>query len=284
MTAVRIATRRSPLALAQAAIVAERLRTANGEVETMLVEVTTTGDVDRSSPVAALTEVGAFVRAVQMAVLEGDADVAVHSAKDLPVAGLDGLASFYPERQRPWDVLCGATLDDLPTGARVGTGSPRRAAQLSMLRPDLVVEGIRGNVDTRLRAIGTHVDAVVLAEAGLRRIGREGDIAERFTSDRMVPAAGQGTICIEAIEGSPTADLVRSIDDAPTRATVEAERAVLARTGAGCRSALGVHATTRTGALSMTGFVADDEGPRRAVSSSNDPTMAVDDLITGLGL
>ncbi len=136
MTELRIATRRSRLAVAQATAVASLLTRAHLALEVTLVEVTTTGDKDRLSPVADLTEVGAFVRAVQRTVLDGEADLAVHSCKDLPVDGPDGLTITYPEREQPWDVLCGHDLDSLPRGARVGTGSPRRSAQFARLRPD----------------------------------------------------------------------------------------------------------------------------------------------------
>src|SRR5665811_425762 len=137
MSELRLATRRSPLALAQANLVATML--ADQGVTTTLVPIVSTGDRDRVSPVTTLTEVGAFVRAIQEAVLDGRADVAVHSGKDLPVVGPDNLVGFYPERAAPWDVLCGATLDELVAGDIVGTGSPRRSAQLRQLRPDIEI-------------------------------------------------------------------------------------------------------------------------------------------------
>ncbi|MEX2279593.1 MAG: hydroxymethylbilane synthase, partial [Acidimicrobiia bacterium] len=155
MRPLRIATRASALALAQARWVGEQLTAAHPRIGVTLVEVTTTGDADRISAVTTLTEVGAFVRSVQMAVLTDDADLAVHSCKDLPVAGPEELTVFFPERESPWDVLCGGTLDSLSPGARVGTGSPRRTAQLAALRPDLVIDGIRGNVETRLGKVAS---------------------------------------------------------------------------------------------------------------------------------
>lgn len=265
MTRIRIATRASSLALAQARWVADRLTASHPGVEVELVEVTTTGDADRVSPVTTLTEVGAFVRSVQVAVLDGRADLAVHSCKDLPVAGPDGLIASYPEREAPWDVLCGAELDDLPAGARVGTGSPRRTAQLSALRPDLVIDGIRGNVETRLAKVTSgEFDAVVLADAGLRRLGLDRHIRKRFSITEMVPAPAQGALAVEAREGSESADLLRAIDHAPTRTAIEAERSLLARTGAGCRAALGALATVTEAGTAMHGFVADATGARRA--------------------
>ncbi len=285
MSDVRIATRRSRLAIAQATWVGERLVERNPHLGFELLEIVTAGDADRSTPVAALTEVGAFVRAVQRAVLEGEADLAVHSCKDLPVAGPPGLETFYPRREVPWDVLCGSTLSGLREGARVGTGSPRRRAQLSVLRPDLQVDEIRGNVDTRLSKVASgEFDAVVLAEAGLRRIGLDEAIRHRFTIDEMIPAPAQAALAVEALEGGEATGLAASIDDPATRATVGAEREVLARTGAGCRAALGVFAESTSDGLVLSGFVDDDAGPRRAVVGGDGPDAAVDRLIESLAL
>ncbi len=275
MTDLRIATRRSRLAVAQAAAVASLLTRAHLGLEVTLVEVTTTGDKDRLSPVTDLTEVGAFVRAVQRSVLEGEADLAVHSCKDLPVDGPDGLTITYPEREQPWDVLCGHDLDSLPRGARVGTGSPRRSAQLARLRPDVRIEGIRGNVDTRLAKVQSgDFDAVVMAEAGLRRIGRRDAIGHRFSLDEMVPAPGQAALAVEALTGTLAAELADAIDDPSTRRAVEAERAVLARTNAGCRAALGVYGEVAGDTIHLTGFVADGRGSRSGAAKATDPETA----------
>ncbi|HSJ27976.1 MAG TPA: hydroxymethylbilane synthase [Acidimicrobiia bacterium] len=265
MSVIRIATRASALALAQARWVAERLRSVDRGVDIDLVEVTTAGDADRVSPVTTLSEVGAFVRAVQAALLDGRADVAVHSCKDLPVSGPDGLATVFPARESPWDVLCGGTLESLPPGAKVGTGSPRRAAQLALLRPDLTVEDIRGNIDTRLGKVDSgELDAIVLAEAGLNRTGRQGQITQRLEVDQMVPAPAQGALAVEYVASGAVGELLRPIDDSSTRAAVQAERALLARTGAGCRAALGALAIVESGSVIMHGFVEDDRGRRRA--------------------
>jgi hydroxymethylbilane synthase len=265
MRPVRIATRASALALAQARWIADQLTRAHDGLPVSLVEITTTGDADRISPVTTLTEVGAFVRSVQMAVLSDRADLAVHSCKDLPVTGPGELTAFFPERESPWDVLCGSTVDALPSGARVGTGSPRRSAQLSLLRPDLVVDGIRGNIDTRLAKVESgEYAAIVLAEAGLNRTGMHGRIDQRFTVDEMVPAPGQGCLAVEAVAGSWAAELAAAVDHPQTRTAVEAERSLLARTGAGCRSALGAITLQTNAGHTMHGFVEDDRGPRRA--------------------
>lgn len=282
MTELRIATRRSDLALAQARFVAGQLESRGASVS--LVEISTTGDIDRTSPVAALTEMGAFVRAVQQAVLDGRADMAVHSCKDLPVAGPDGLRQWYPHREEPWDVLCGTTLEALRPGARIGTGSPRRASQMAILRPDVEIVPIRGNVETRLGKIGGDVDAVVLAEAGLVRVGLTAAISHRFSLDEMVPAPAQAALCVEALEGSEAAGLLDAIDDPGARAVVEAERLLLSETGAGCRSALGALATREGEGYSMTGFVDDDAGPRRGAVGADTPERLVSAMIAALSL
>lgn len=285
MSTIRIATRASQLAITQARWVAEKLQTAMPEVRSELVEITTTGDIDRTSPVAGLTEVGAFVRAIQQAVLDGRADVAVHSCKDLPVAGPEALAAVYPLRASPWDVLVGSSLDRLPRGARVGTGSPRRSSQLALLRADLDVVEIRGNVDRRIEKVRTgEYDAIVLAEAGLARLGRMRDVGHRFGIHEMVPAPAQGCLAVEAPQDGPWWEALTGIDDADTRAGVEVERQLLARTGAGCRSALGVHARTDHGVLRSVAFVADERGPRRAEVTGSDPGSVVRGLIAGLEL
>jgi hydroxymethylbilane synthase len=285
MADLRIATRGSDLAMAQARSVARRLEAAHPGLETALFEVSTTGDRDRISPVATLTEIGAFVRAVQETVLDGRADVAVHSCKDLPVDGPAELTAFYPEREAPWDVLCGHDLESLPTGARVGTGSPRRAAQLRALRPDLSVAEIRGNVGTRLSRVATgDYDAVILAEAGLRRLKRTGEIRHRFSLVEMVPAPAQAALAVEARVGDPLLDLLRDIDEPSTRLAVETERALLRYTRAGCRSALGALAQVEGSSITVAGFVADEAGPRFAVAHGTGPEPAARALQESLGL
>lgn len=282
---LRIATRSSRLAMAQAGAVANALRDVHTGLDIAVVEVESTGDIDKTSPVATLTEVGAFVRSIQFAVIDGRADLAVHSCKDLPVAGPPGLVLFYPERDEPWDVLCGHDLESLPARARVGTGSPRRAAQLKLIRPDVEVVEIRGNVDTRLEKMRSgEYDAVVLAEAGLRRLGIQSVARHRFSVSEMVPAPGQAAIAVEAVAGSRAAELAQAIDHRTTRIAVESERALLANTGAGCRSALGALGVVSDRGLQLSGFVSDEDGPRfGAVEGSDGPAVAVR-LQTVLGL
>lgn len=285
MNELRIATRRSRLAMVQARSVASRLVASHPDLDVSLVEVETTGDIDTTSPVATLTEVGAFVRSIQQAVLDGIADLAVHSCKDLPVVGPPGLVTVYPEREEPWDVLCGHDLDSLPTGATVGTGSPRRAAQMKALRPDVEVVDIRGNVDTRLEKMRSgEYDAVVLAEAGLRRLGIQNEAGYRFSVREMVPAPGQAALAVEMRIDSPAAGLAQAIDHAETRRVVESERTLLANTGAGCRSALGVLGVVSGSSIHLTGFVSDEGGARFGEAVGRDSRAAAEQLQTVLGL
>jgi hydroxymethylbilane synthase len=267
MNEVRIATRRSALAVAQAHRVAALVTQRCDGVSVSLVEVDTAGDRDRISAITTLTELGAFVRSVQYAVLDDRADLAVHSLKDLPVAGPEGLVPpVYPERDSPLDVLVGAGLDRLPVGATVGTGSPRRAAQLTALRPDLRPAPIRGNVETRLAKVAQgEFDAAVLAEAGLERLGESHAISRRFRPDEMTPAPGQGALAVEARRGSRGAEVAAVLDDPELRTLITAERELMKRTGAGCRSALGALATRENGQIRMDLFVSDEKGSRRAV-------------------
>lgn len=285
MTELRIATRASELALAQARWVQDQLAKTQPALEISLVEVTTTGDRDQVTSVATLTEVGAFVRAVQEAVLDNHADLAVHSCKDLPVDGPRGLTAIYPKREAPWDVLCGHDLDSLPPGGRVGTGSPRRAAQMRGLRPDAETVDIRGNVGTRLEKMRSgEYDAVILAEAGLRRLGREDEIRHRFTLREMVPAPAQAALSVEIREDDPRLDLLMAIDDPDTRTAVETERALLADTRAGCRSALGVYSEVRGAEIHLTGFVEDEHGARHAEADGSSPNAVSRSLQARLGL
>jgi hydroxymethylbilane synthase len=252
---VRIGTRASALALTQTGHVADDLASlADLTVET--VRVRTDGDRLTGS-LASLGGTGVFVTALRDALLDGRCDVAVHSLKDLPTADAPGLTiAAVPRREDPRDALCardGLTLAALPAGARVGTGSPRRAAQLRAARPDLDVVDIRGNVDTRLgRVAGStsgpgDLDAVVLARAGLARLGRLDAVTEVFDADVLAPAPGQGALAVEVrSDVDPASELaraLRALDHRPTRLAVLAERALLARLEAGCAAPVGAAAT-----------------------------------------
>ena len=237
---VTVATRRSPLALAQSRAVAEAL--ASHGHEAPLLELTTSGDRWSLAGAAArpgMDVKGMFVKELEEALLAGRADIAVHSAKDLPGDLPTGLAVIAtPRREDPGDVLVGAAggLDALPPGARVGTTSPRRRAQVLAARPDLQVVEVRGNVDTRLAKLDAgEVDALVLAAAGLRRLGITRDDACPLPLDVCLPAAGQGIVAIEGRDGDPDVRAAcAALDDPRARACLDAERAFLGRLGGGC--------------------------------------------------
>ena len=262
---IRIGTRGSALAVAQTTTVAEQLARATGQ-DVGLVIVRTKGDVSRES-LSQLGGTGVFVSALRDALLGGECDVAVHSLKDLPTGDAPGIAlGAVPERADARDALCsseGDLLRELPAGARVGTGSPRRAAQLLARRPDLEVLDIRGNVDTRLARLEQDLDAVVLAAAGLDRIGRGAAIAERFGLADAPTAPGQGALAIEVREaeaaGGPLAGGLAAglaaIEDAVCRATVLAERQLLASLEAGCAAPVGATAAVAEGLLSLSSTV-----------------------------
>lgn len=250
---LRIGTRASELALTQSGHVGAAIAGGTGH-EVELVHVSTHGDRDRTSPLAQIGGTGVFVTAVRQALLDGEVDVVVHSWKDLPTAPLDEITlAAAPGREDPRDALCardGMTLAQLPAGARVGTGSPRRGAQLLRARPDLEVVGIRGNVETRLnRALGTDADlhAVVLAASGLRRVGREAVISELLPVEVMLPAPAQGALAVEATTAALAqapwfAERLQAVDDAATRAAVTAERSLLRALEAGCSAPVAAYA------------------------------------------
>jgi hydroxymethylbilane synthase len=252
--ALRLGTRRSALALAQSRSVADAVLAATGR-EVELVEITTYGDISREA-LAQIGGTGVFVNALRDALLDGRVDFAVHSLKDLPTAEPAGIVlAAVPRREDPRDALVardGLALAELPSGARVGTGSPRRAAQLRALGLGLEVVPIRGNVDTRLRYVAEgELDAVVLARAGLARLGRLDAATEIIDPLQMLPAPGQGALAVECRtpgqqpDADPaTADvlhLLAGLDDHPTRAAVTAERSLLAALGAGCSAPVGAY-------------------------------------------
>ncbi|HZG93928.1 MAG TPA: hydroxymethylbilane synthase [Mycobacteriales bacterium] len=271
---LRLGTRRSALAMAQSGgVAATILGTTGRDVE--LVEITTRGDVDQGA-ITQIGGTGVFVTALRDALYAGTIDLAVHSLKDLPTAAADGLViAAVPPREDPRDALChpgGLTLGELPQGARIGTGSPRRTAQLSALGLGLELVPIRGNVDTRLKkAADGVVDAVVLARAGLSRLDRLDAISEVLDPIQCLPAPGQGALAIECrAEDTELLGLLRSLDDVDSRACVLAERSLLAALEAGC--------TAPVGALAD---VADDELYLRAVVAAVDGSDAMRQSLTG---
>jgi hydroxymethylbilane synthase len=276
---IRIGTRRSRLAMTQSGYVADLLRNALGR-DVELVEVTTEGDVS-GAPLATFGGVGVFVGALRDALLRGHVDLAVHSLKDLPTTPHDQITvAAVPVREDPRDVVVardGLTLGELPLGARIGTGAPRRAAQLRALGLGFDVVAIRGNVDTRIRkVVEGDVDAVVLARAGIARLGRLDEVTEVLDPLQMLPAPGQGALAVEcrAADSDLAAEVRSAIDDPRTRAAVSAERAVLAALEAGCSAPVGALAEVAEG----------DDGEElwlRAVALSGDGAVAVRRSATG---
>jgi len=263
---LRIATRGSELALAQARAIAARLAHELGRASELVV-VTTSGDRIQDRPLAAIGGKGLFVKEIEEALLEGRADLAVHSAKDLPARTPAGLALVaFPEREDPRDALVarvrGHTLATLPPGARIGTGSVRRAAQLAARRPDLVIVPLRGNVPTRLRKLESEgLDAVVLACAGLARLGLADRIDERIPTEVLLPAVAQGTLALEARAGDALARELARLDDPRAARSAAAERAFLLRLDGDCNVPLAAHAEEDArGALVVRGLVASPDG------------------------
>ncbi len=260
MTALRLATRGSPLALAQTARVSERL--AGISVDTDVVVVDTEGDRQASTPLVELAGRGVFVKEVQAAVLDGRADVAVHSAKDLPPTSPEGLVlASVPERADPADALVGSPLLVLGPGATVATGAPRRRALLLAERPDLRIVALRGNVATRLAALGRNdVQAVVVAVAALERLGLLDRVAQRLDPDRFVPQVGQGAIALECAAGTTALELVARIDDEDAHRALLAERAFLEELGAGCELPGGALAEVRDELVTIRGVLLSTDG------------------------
>jgi hydroxymethylbilane synthase len=274
---LRLGTRKSLMATTQSQRVADALSLRTGHA-VELVGVTTEGDVS-TAMLAQIGGTGVFVNGLRERLLAGEVDFAVHSLKDLPTAPPDGIAlAAVPARDDPRDALCGtAKLADLPRGARVGTGSPRRVAQLRAVRPDLDVVAIRGNADTRLRKVTDgELAAVVLAYAGLVRIGRLDAVAEVLEPDVMLPAPGQGALAVEC--RADRADLVAllgTLDDPATRAAVTAERVVLAALEAGCSAPVGAYAAEDSSHLRLTAaVVAHDGADQIRLSASGHPARA----------
>jgi hydroxymethylbilane synthase len=260
---LRIATRGSPLARWQANHVASLLSQAGYSVDVIVVE--TAGDLRRDVPISELGGQGVFVKEVQTAVLDGRADVAVHSAKDLPSTTADGLVlAAVPPREDPRDALVGAALDALGTGATVGTGSVRRRAQLAWLRPDLTFVGLRGNMDTRVGAPARPDGpaAVVVAVAALIRLGWQDRVAEILSVDAMLPQVAQGALGIECRqEDDEVRAQLAAIEDGPSRLAVDAERGFLAQLGGGCDLPVGALGRAHAdGALSLTGLLCSLDG------------------------
>src|SRR6266550_2780860 len=269
---IRLGSRGSRLALVQAELAAEALRRANPDLDVALVPITTIGDRDRSKPFGEIGARGVFVKEIEEALLARRIDVAVHSAKDMTSTNAEGLAvGAYPEREDPRDALCGAS--ELRPGMRVGTASVRRRAQLLALEPELSIEPLRGNVETRLRKRGERgLDAVVLAACGLDRLGLAGEIGLRFAPEQLLPEAGQGALALQVRVGEE--ELVAAADDVETRRRVEAEREVVFAIGGGCLAPVAAHHDGET----LTALVADEDGAWIERRSGDDPAALAAEL------
>lgn len=274
---IRIATRSSKLALWQAEHIKTLLNTACPDTPVEIVHITTQGDQNQSDALREFGGTGVFTREVQLSVLAGDTDIAVHSLKDLPTESAEGLTlAGVPDRAPKLDaiLLPNATgmksLDELPNGARLGTGSPRRQAQLLHIRPDLDMQEIRGNVDTRIRKLDDgEYDAIVLAEAGLRRLGLQDRISMLMSADTMLPAIGQGAIGIECRTADERVrNALSLITNTEVLACVTAERSLLRALRAGCHAPLGALTALEDGQIRMQAVLLSSDGKRRLEADS----------------
>ena len=278
-----IASRGSQLALWQARWVQQELAERGHESRIEIIK--TTGDKITDVPLAKVGTKGLFTKEIEEALLDGRADLAVHSLKDLPTELPAGLVlAAIPVREDPRDAIVGKRLEELPKGAKVGTSSLRRAAQLRQLRPDLEVESIRGNLDTRVRKLDEGLyDAVVLAAAGLKRLGWSERIAELLPAEIMCSAVGQGALAIETRAEGAGYQSCMVLDNPAARAAVTAERAVLAALGGGCQVPIGAYATITNGNLHMVAVVASPDGSELVRGQTNGPVADAARLGSALG-
>ena len=260
---IRVVTRGSALALTQTKQTVELLQQHNPDCTFSIVTLSTTGDRVTDRPLSQFRGTGVFVKELQKALLAGEADIAVHSLKDVPTEQIEGLTlAAFPARKNPHDLLLtnnSMLLDTLPPSAVIGTSSPRRMVQLKALRPDLQFKDLRGNVDTRLNKLAAkEYDAIVAAAAGMIRLGRSFDAASELSFDRCLPAAGQGCLAIETRSSDDRSiRIVSTIDDRATRAEVTAERGFLTVIGGGCHTPVAVYAKISDGMLTITGVIGD---------------------------
>ncbi len=263
---IRIGTRGSKLALWQAEWIKSALQNRCKQANVEIVKIRTRGDKILDVPLAKVGGKGLFVKEIEQALLEGRIDLAIHSMKDMPAEIPAGLTiGAVPERENPHDVLIsgsGKKLQDLPAGATIGTSSLRRAAQLLNSRPDLVIRPLRGNLDTRLRKLANgEVDAVILAAAGIHRLGLKDRITEYLAVETMIPAVGQGALCVQIRENDPLiGPLATALDHTPTRLVVEAERAFLAHLEGGCQVPIAAHGSLTGDRLELRGMVSSLDG------------------------
>ena len=278
MKPIRIASRASKLALAQANIVKTLLKKLAPSIEISVVKISTKGDRDKSDFLYKSESVGFFTSEVEKAILDGTADLAVHSLKDLPTAATPELViAAIPKRQSPADALVTlekvASIEELPAGATVGTSSIRRIAQLRHIRDDLKCVPLRGNVETRVRKVTTgQIDAIVVACAGLSRLGLADKISAVLRPEEFLTAPGQGALAVQVrAEDIELVESVSRLDDEPTRITTHAERCVLAAMHGGCSIPLGVYARIIDDNLAINAMIADIEGKNLIKRSSSSP-------------
>jgi hydroxymethylbilane synthase len=266
-----IGSRGSQLALWQANDISGQLHELS--IASRIEIIRTTGDHLQTASLVQAGGKGLFTKEIEEALLAGSIDLAVHSLKDLPTEIPKGLAiAAVPEREDPRDAIVGRRLIDLPRGAVVGTSSGRRAAQVKILRPDLTIVPVRGNVDTRLRKLKEgQYDAILLAAAGLRRLGLESEIAEILATDQLCPAAGQGALAIETREADAAYQICRQLNHQASSQAVACERAALARLGGGCQLPVGAFAEPRGDSLYLTAVVVSPDGTRHLRSSAHGP-------------
>jgi hydroxymethylbilane synthase len=279
-----IGSRGSQLALWQARWIQSRLEALGHECRLEIIH--TTGDKITDVALSKVGTKGLFTKEIEEALLEGTIDVAVHSLKDMPTELPAGLTlAAIPEREDPRDALVGRTLFELPQRAHIGTSSLRRAAQLRALRPDLEVENIRGNLDTRLRKLDEgKYDAIVLASAGLRRLGWENRIAELLNPEVMCPAVGQGALAVETRDDSGSAyQIATSLDYSESRIAVTAERAVLAALGGGCQVPIGALATVDAGSIYIRAIIVSPDGSQVIRKQASGPIVEAAALGQALG-
>lgn len=290
MTTIRIASRASRLALVQVDLVTAALQAAHPDLQVEVVEVNTEGDRDRQTPLRVLGGRGVFVKAVEDALLDGRADVAVHSLKDVPTEEVPGLTiAAIPQRADPRDVLVaseGRSLAQLPAGARVGTSSQRRTALLRALRPDLEAVEIRGNVDTRIQKVHDgEADAAILAASGMDRLGRLDEATQSFEAMEFLPAPGQGALGVQCrSDDTDTLTLLAALDHAETRAAVEAERGLLAALGSGCSLPVGAYATVSGELLALRGMLSQDDSAIPDFGDATGPVSEAAEIGRALGL
>ncbi len=278
-----IASRGSQLALWQARWVEGQMIAAGHQCRIEIIK--TTGDKITDVPLAKVGTKGLFTKEIEEALLDGRADLAVHSLKDLPTELPEGLVlAAVPAREDPRDAVVGKRLADLPRGAKVGTSSLRRAAQLRALYPDLQVESVRGNLDTRLRKLDEgQYDAILLAAAGLKRLGWGDRIAEILPVEAMCSAVGQGALAIETRPTGTGFDACAALDDGPTHAAVTAERGVLGALGGGCQVPIGAHATVQDGRLRIIAIVASPDGGELVRAEADGPMSEAEAIGRELG-